>query len=304
MTVKDTANYTIQKVALPKTTYYQVKRGDNLSIIAHKYDVKVADIKKWNKLKSNALAYGKSLKIVMGQTDFAAGKKLPKIDPVPADKISSNPIIAVVEVQSNKEEKTKKTVHPETIIINETAFYVVQKGDNLGSIAAKYNVTVDEIQQWNGLSNDKVLLGAKLQIVKKDSDREEEVSVQEPKQIEYVVLQGDNLGDIAKKFAASTADIKKWNNLPDNAIVVGTTLIVAKDEIVFNINKAMVNTFKKKTNTNQPFIIEAIDYYVKKGDSLYSISKKYPGVTISDLKKWNGIRSEKLKPGMKLKING
>lgn len=304
MTVKDTANYTIQKVALPKTTYYQVKRGDNLSVIARKYDVKMADIKKWNKLKSNALAYGKSLKIVMGQTDFAASKQLPKIDPVPADKISSNPIIAVVEVQSNKEEKTKKTVHLETIITNETAFYVVQKGDNLGSIAAKYNVTVDEIQQWNGLLNDKVLLGAKLQIVKKDSDREEEVSVHEPKQIEYVVLQGDNLGDIAKKFAASTADIKKWNNLPDSAIVVGTTLIVAKDEIVFNINKAMVNTFKKKTNTNQPFIVEAIDYYVKKGDSLYSISKKYPGVTISDLKKWNGIRSEKLKPGMKLKING
>jgi membrane-bound lytic murein transglycosylase D len=43
---------------------------------------------------------------------------------------------------------------------------------------------------------------------------------------------------------------------------------------------------------------------VKKGDSLYSISKKYPGVTISDLKKWNDIREEELKPGMKLKISG
>jgi membrane-bound lytic murein transglycosylase D len=37
---------------------------------------------------------------------------------------------------------------------------------------------------------------------------------------------------------------------------------------------------------------------------LYSISKKYPGVTISDLKKWNNIKGEELKPGMKLKING
>jgi membrane-bound lytic murein transglycosylase D len=45
---------------------------------------------------------------------------------------------------------------------------------------------------------------------------------------------------------------------------------------------------------------EALDYYVK-GDSLYSISQKYPGVTIADLKKWNGIRGEDIKPGMKLK---
>ncbi|MFV8269002.1 LysM peptidoglycan-binding domain-containing protein [Flavobacterium sp. GT2N3] len=305
MTVKDTANYTIQKIALSKTTYYKVKRGDNLNIIARKYDVEVADIKKWNKLKSNALAYGKSLKIVMGQTDFAAVKKAPKMDSVSPDKISSKPNIAAAEVQANKEEKTKKTPYPETKVANATALYVVQKGDNLGSIAAKYDVTVAEIQQWNRLSNDKVLLGASLQIVKKESDGEEEVvSGPEPKHSEYVVLQGDNLGDIAKKFGASAADIKQWNNLPDNAIVVGATLIVAKDEIIFNTHKAMVSAFKKKTNTNIPFTTQAIDYYVKKGDSLYSISKKYPGVTISDLKKWNGIRSEELKPGMKLKING
>ena len=45
-------------------------------------------------------------------------------------------------------------------------------------------------------------------------------------------------------------------------------------------------------------------YFVKKGDSLFSIAKKYPGVTVSDIKKWNGIDGNSLKPGMKLKING
>jgi membrane-bound lytic murein transglycosylase D len=44
-------------------------------------------------------------------------------------------------------------------------------------------------------------------------------------------------------------------------------------------------------------------YSVKKGDSLFSIAKK-KGITISDIKKWNGIKNENLKPGMKLKING
>ena len=304
LAVKDTANYTIQKIALPKTAYYKVKRGDNLSMIASKYDVDVSDIKKWNKLKSNALAYGKSLKIVIG-ADFTSLKKEPKMELVSSEKISSNQKIVASEVKASKDEKTKKTTQQEPIISNASVFYVVQKGDNLGSIAKKYDVTVAEIQEWNHLSNDKLQLGASLQVVKKESDRKEElVSVPERKDIEYVVLQGDNLGNIAKKFGASLSDLKQWNNLPDNTIGVGATLIVAKDEIVINTNKATVNSFKKKMNITDSSKKEAIDYYVKKGDSLYSISKKYPGVTISDLKKWNGIRNEELKPGMKLKING
>ncbi|PIF61269.1 LysM peptidoglycan-binding domain-containing protein [Flavobacterium sp. 11] len=304
LAVKDTANYTIQKIALPKTTYYKVRRGDNLSMIASKYDVDVSDIKKWNKLKSNALAYGKSLKIVIG-ADLTTLKKEPKTELVSSEKISSNERIVASEMKANKEEKTKKTTQPETVVSNASALYVVQKGDNLGSIAKKYDVTIAEIQEWNHLSNDNVQLGASLQVAKKVSDSKEElVSGPERKDIEYVVLQGDNLGNIAKKFGASLADLKQWNNLQDNTIGIGATLIVAKDEIVINTNKATVSSFKKKTNITDSSKKEAIDYYVKKGDSLYSISKKYPGVTISDLKKWNGIRSEELKPGMKLKING
>jgi membrane-bound lytic murein transglycosylase D len=37
---------------------------------------------------------------------------------------------------------------------------------------------------------------------------------------------------------------------------------------------------------------------------LFSISKKIKGVTVSDLKKWNGISGGNIKPGMKLKISG
>ena len=301
---KDTAS-SIQEISGSKTTYYKVKRGDNLSLIASKYDVDVADLKKWNKLKSNVLAYGKSLKIVMGQTDVATVIKGPKMDSVPSATILSNQRIVATEMKVNKDEKTRKTVQPDTLSSNATALHVVQKGDNLGSIAKKYDVTVAEIQEWNHLSNNYVQLGASLQVAKKAAESKDDLaSGAERKDIEYVVLQGDNLGNVAKKFGASLADLKQWNNLPNNTIGVGATLIVAKDELVINTNKATVSSFKKKTNIAESSKKEAIDYYVKKGDSLYSISKKYPGVTISDLKKWNGIRSEELKPGMKLKING
>jgi membrane-bound lytic murein transglycosylase D len=80
-------------------------------------------------------------------------------------------------------------------------------------------------------------------------------------------------------------------------------LIVAKNEIAITTDKASSSSFKKK-NIASVSKKEAAEYYVKKGDSLFSIAQKYPGVTISDIKKWNDIRGEHIKPGMKLKING
>ena len=120
----------------------------------------------------------------------------------------------------------------------------------------------------------------------------------------YVVQKGDNLGSIAKKFGSSTAELKKWNNLDQSTITAGKNLIVAKNEVAISTNKASASTFKKNDDTTSLSQKDAHDYYVKKGDSLYSIAKKYPGVSISDIKKWNDISGEDIKPGMKLKING
>ncbi len=160
-----------------------------------------------------------------------------------------------------------------------------------------------DIQEWNKLANNNVQLGASLQVVKNATNKEEVAVAPERKDIQYVVQKGDNLGNIAKKFGSTIDELKQWNNLKSNAIAIGNSLIVAKNEIAIVTNKATVASFKKKDDFTTPAKKEA-EYYVKKGDSLYSISKKYPGVTISDLKKWNNIKDEELKPGMKLKING
>ena len=99
--------------------------------------------------------------------------------------------------------------------------------------------------------------------------------------------------------------LKLWNDLNSNQISFGTSLIVAKEPIVnTSTSLANLNSFKKSEHNSKDSNKKFKEYYVKKGDSLYSIAKKYPGVTISDLKQWNGIRHEKLKPGMKLKVIG
>jgi membrane-bound lytic murein transglycosylase D len=259
--------------------YYRVKRNDNLSSIAQKQAVSVEDIKKWNNIKGDKVAYGKNLKI-----NGTEAKQKPTA-------------VAKVEID-------KKEVQKDSAAVTSASFYVVQKGDNLSAIAKKFKISIANIQDWNKLTNNNVQLGASLQVVKNPTVKEElVVPVPERKDIAYSVQKGDNLGSIAKKFGATIDELKQWNNLKSNVIAIGNSLIVAKNEIVIDTNIATVASLKKKDNYRVTATKEA-EYYVKKGDSLYSISKKYPGVTIADLKKWNNIKDEELKPGMKLKING
>ena len=299
LAIKDSASPSAKSSNGSKTTYYTVKRGDNLSSLADKYDVSAFQIKKWNNLKSNTIAYGKSLKIITGGNEAKSLKKESIIDTVPSQIISKNQSIVA---KTAKEETTLTR----GVAAKENAFtYLVQKGDNLYTIAQKYNVTIAELQEWNNISNDNLQYGALLQIASKELESKEEIAVvQERKDIEYVVQKGDKLNAIATKFGSSLADLRLWNKLADNKISIGKTLVVAKDEVAIVTEKADVSSFKTKSTVASSIKKSRAEYSVKKGDSLFSIAKKYPGVTISDLKKWNDIRNEDIQPGMKLKING
>lgn len=208
-----------------------------------------------------------------------------------------------------------------------TAIYKIKKGDNLGAIAEKYNVSIADIKKWNNLKSNTIAFGRTLKIrsndpikksaeikvspaVEKTESQEAIAAVEEKEKTtlsadEYIVQAGDNLGSVAKKFCVTVNELKDWNDLNSNTIVSGKTIIVAKTIEVVKVKSTAVasnsvDSFKKQAVSKN--IGE--EYYVKKGDSLYSISKKYPGVTISDIKKWNNIEDSDIKPGMKLKING
>lgn len=295
------------KITLTKTNYYKVKRGDNLGSIADKYNVAVSDLKKWNKLRGNSISYGKSLKIISTQSMVKSAKKEPEIAPVSKETIVENQRIA------STKSSIKKEVKSDSLLSHTNTFYIVQKGDNLNAIAEKNKVSVADLIEWNHLSGSTIQQGKTLQIAANIEDTKEvianstmaaaEVEPAELKDINYTVLKGDNLSSISRKFGTAIADLKLWNNISNQNIVVGTSLIVAKNQVAITTDNATANSFKKSADFSKAANAR-IDYYVKKGDSLYSISKKYPGVTVSDLKKWNDIRGEGIKPGMKLKISG
>lgn len=220
-----------------------------------------------------------------------------------------------------------KLYKPKVNLAKDSELYKIQKGDNLSIIAEKYNVSVLDLKKWNNLKSNSLVSGRILKINSKEivkNHKEQKITPELNKkatetqiasveiddkneiEVEYIVKSGDNLGNIAKKFGITLEDLKEWNGITSNNLALGKTLIVSKKENTTVVETTAVaansiDSFKK--NATSAKTIEE-DYYVKKGDSLYSISKKYPGVTISDIKKWNGIKDEDIKPGMKLKING
>ncbi|EIA09929.1 LysM peptidoglycan-binding domain-containing protein [Flavobacterium frigoris] len=293
--LKETINSNTQRITHTRTKYYKIRRGDNLGAIANKYDVKVSELKKWNKLRSNTIAYGKSLKIITTESIIKTIVEEAKLETVSKESILNNQKEVIAELKNKTE--------IDTVSSNRNTFYVVRKGDNLNAIAEKYNIKIEEIKKWNQLSSTTIKAGMTLKLAESELDTKEVVvSAPELRNIEYTVKKGDNLGSISKKFGTTLEDLKEWNDLSGQSIALGRTLIVAKNQLAIHTNKASVNSFKKNPATIS--LEKGADYYVKKGDSLYSIAKKYPGVSISDLKKWNDIRGEQIKPGMKLKING
>lgn len=282
---KEQKMYKEEKVVSFKdvTKYHKVKKGDNLGEIAEKYDVAMADIKKWNKLKNNNIPLGKKLKIITNERVVTVVKKAVKSDVI----VSTD--------------KAKKEVVQEGE--NTVDYYIVEQGDNLSSIAKKHNVTIDELKKWNNLQDNTIKLESKLKVadITLNEEKETASSKMEIRNVEYTIQKGDNLASIARKNNVAVSDIKLWNDLEDENIQLGTKIIVGK-KLVVDGNALVTEKPVRKESPTQAAKEE--HYYVKKGDSLFSIARKYPGVSVSDIKKWNGINGNSLKPGMKLKISG
>ncbi len=115
----------------------------------------------------------------------------------------------------------------------------------------------------------------------------------------YRVKSGDYLGKIANKFGVSISALKRWNGLRSNRLKIGQRLTIYPKNLTSSAKKAVTHKHVKKPLPKGEFT----SYIVQNGDSLWTIAKKYPNVTIENLKDWNDIWSVKsLKPGMKLKI--
>ncbi|MDX6745290.1 LysM peptidoglycan-binding domain-containing protein [Polaribacter sp. PL03] len=164
----------------------------------------------------------------------------------------------------------------------------------------KYAITLPRKNSFNFIENETAIYAlADLDASKREKPLPKYFEMD--KRIRYKVKNGDFLGKIASKFGVRVSEIKRWNRMKTSRLKIGQRLNIYPKKMAIPKSSSKVSTAKKNEKSTKKGAFET--YVVKKGDSLWTISRKFKNVSIDEIKKWNNIWSVKsLKPGIKLKI--
>ena len=166
--------------------------------------------------------------------------------------------------------------------------HTVRSGESLGSIAKKYGVTTTSIQTVNKIRNaNRIAVGQNLVIPVAGAAADQRTlaatsggkpATKRPKT--HTIQRGQTLSGIAKKYSVRLADLKRWNSIANaNRIRPGQKLKL------YGADAGPQWT----------------SYTVRRGDTLTGIAQRH-GCSISELRKWNNLKSSRIMAGQKLKV--
>ena len=168
--VKDSSEKNDSSSSADNNKYYIVKKGDSLYSIARSNNMTVDKLKSLNNLTSNILSIGQKLIISSGSNVPNNVYVVKKGDTLWS--IANNFNVSVNDLKNANNKSNNSLSIGEQLIIPgkstgenvSTTIYTVKSGDNLYSIARRYNVTVNEIKSLNNLSSNLLSIGQKLSI--------------------------------------------------------------------------------------------------------------------------------------------
>lgn len=275
---------------------YTVRRGDALGRIASKHGVSLKELMNANNLRNTTIHPGQTLvipvpaydapieinvtsakpsrvqygnrairPIVVEDTATRLARNEAPAAPTRSTQSASTPVRQV----SSEDRQEPKAAETQTRVV-----YTVRRGDSLTKIGEKYGVSVAQLRAWNNLRSSTIQVGQRLYLYENGSRQ-----VADNKPAEHRVRRGDTLGKIASTYGVSVSQLKSWNNLKSSTIVPGQRLA---------LNGSDGNS--------------AVTHRVVRGDSLGKIARRY-GVSVRQIKDWNGLRTNTIYPGQRLTIN-
>lgn len=206
-------------------------------------------------------------------------------------------------------------------VINDDKFiHVVSKGETLFKIASLYDVKVKNVRKDNLLEKDIIFVGQKLLINRENFGKGESavptaylfngkkknkikpvltlapapsVDASASSSTIHKVKKGETLYRISRQYGISVKNIKTINNLTSDMLSLGQELILEEN----NNTQGFADNLEKP----QPKLKEE-RYTVKKGNTLSQIAKLYDRITVTEIKKWNNLKSDMIFVGQQLKI--
>lgn len=199
---------------------HKVQPGESLWSIANKYNTSVDQLKSLNQLSSNLIFPYQSLKV------------------------SGSPSYTTTNTSTNVSRPQTSTSTGNT--------HVVQSGESLSIIAAKYNTSVAQIMKLNNLSGYLIFPNQRLKVsgsVSTSTRVTTPAPSSSPNAKTHIVQRGEYLAKIASQYGVSIQSIKSWNNLSSNIIYVNQKLIVSGTAVPSTISQGGVKKAPAKVVT-------------------------------------------------------
>lgn len=269
----------ISRDNLPAVDYnmHIVNKGETLWSIAQKYNLSVDLIITTNNIaNSELISVGQEMKIPSHKN---------------AVTVAETNIVNQTVIDKKSTDINNNISQPENA---EPIVYTVKAGDNLWNISRKYGVSVEVITDVNNLRNKDLLTpGQKLEISAIGGGVSISNQKQEPTIVTYTVVKGDNLWSISQRFDVKMTSIISVNNLKEiSRLSIGQKLQLS----ITNMDIAKAEGYSQEAEA------EEIIYYVKKGESLWSISRDY-NVKLESIIAANSITdASRISTGQQLRI--
>lgn len=168
--------------------YYEIQPGDSLGSIASRLGTSVDVLQRVNNLRSTRIIAGDTLMIPRGAENM--------------DLVSSLPVLP-----------------PRTQVLSVPDSYVVRSGDNLWSIARRYDLKSADIALWSGLDNESILRPGQRLKLRTNAAQANAVIPGAASPTTYVIRRGDTMLEIASRFSLNLGDLLRWNSLTETSVI-------------------------------------------------------------------------------------
>jgi membrane-bound lytic murein transglycosylase D len=202
---------------------YRVKRGDTIGHIAEWFSVRTADIRNWNDI-----SYDRH--IIAGTTLTIW------VDPADADRLAGVNEMSFAEKNALGKGRHRAET-PDDVTAQGGVTYTVKSGDTLDRLARQHGVSIKQLQLWNNLRTSRINIGQHLVLYPEaessgTSTASSASTVRtDDQRFLYVVKRGDTLWDIARRHNVHESDLRTWNDIKRNKILVGQELVIYRSDL-------------------------------------------------------------------------
>ena len=210
------------------TDTYVVQPGDSLSVIAKRYGTTVDKIMEMNNLSTSLIKVGDELKVtnneitqssqsnytvVSGDSLYAIANRYDTT--VNAIKVANNLQNDFIYIGQSLTIPTNNLQVDEPISVPDV--YIVKSGDSLSVIAKKYDLSANQIKQYNNLTSDTIYVNQRLNL--KTQAIIENVTEPTITYKTHTVQSGDNIWDLSVKYGIPQYELLKANNLTMSSVL-------------------------------------------------------------------------------------